>query len=208
MVVGLEQESSSSETSRDGTLQRFLTPYGTPAANGTIPGLPDPQALVFVDNQLWVAVSGSGTVVQLAFSDAGTATMASKITAAVTKNIRGIAWSPTARVAYVTLCCGTDHILEYTVAADDSVTLLSTITGNGLKNPNGVVVSPWNELFVANAGDNNILRLPARCVRERDRERQRQRQQPVDTGEPRRFTPWGEMYVTDQGNNLLSRFTF
>jgi sugar lactone lactonase YvrE len=192
----------------DGNLQRFLTPYGTPVSNGVIPQLAGPEALVFVDDQLWVAVSGSGAeVAQLAFSDAGTANVASKITAAITKNIRGIAWSPTVRAAYVTLCCGTNHILEYTVAADDSVTSLGTIMGNGLDNPNGIAISPWNELFVANAGANNILRFTLDAAGNATANGNitgNSLSTPVSLA----FTPWGEMYVTDQGSNLLSRFTF
>jgi hypothetical protein len=191
----------------DGMLMRFLDPYGTPVPNGSIPGLDDPQALVLVDHQLWAASSGSGSIVQLAFGDAGAASVAQTITSGLSEEIRGIAWNGAARVAYVTLCCGTDEIAMFSVAADDSTTALSVYRDTLLDNPNGIVLSPWNELFVANAGQDTILRYTlddAGAPTANGAVTGNGLSTPVSIA----FTPWGEMYVTDQGTNMLSRFAF
>jgi hypothetical protein len=191
----------------DGTLLRFLDPYGAPVANGSISGLADPQALVFVDHELWVANSGSGGVVQLAFGDAGAVSATKTFTSGLSQSIRGIAWDSAARVAYVPLCCGTNEIAMFSVAADDSTTALPTFVDTRLDNPNGIVLSPWNELFVANAGQNNVLRYTldgAGNPTANGAVTGNGLSTPVSIA----FTPWGEMYVTDQGTNMLSRFTF
>lgn len=191
----------------DGTLLRFRGPYGTIMPIGSLSGIADPQALTGVDDEVWVANSGKGEIHCVAFADGGTPMLAGKITADITDDIRQVAWYAAARVAYVTLCCGTDDILVLSVNTSHAASLVTTLTGNGLDNPNGVVLSPWNELFVANSGAGTVLRYtldasgnatPNGFIAGNGLS--------VPVGMA--FTPWGELYVTNQGTNTLSRFTF
>jgi hypothetical protein len=191
----------------DGTLLRFRGPYGTIEPIGSLSGVEDPQALTRVDDEVWVANSGKGEIDRVAFGDGGAPMLEGKITDHITDDIRQIAWYAEARVAYVTLCCGTNDVLVLSVAADHTASLVATLTGNGLDNPNGVVVSPWNELFVANSGAGTILRYtldasgnatPHGIIAGNG----------LSVPVAMAFTPWGELYVTNQGTNTLSRFTF
>jgi len=190
-----------------GSLQRYLDPYGAPSANGTIGSLSNPQGLIFVDDRLWVTNQGGGNIVVLAFSDAGVSSVAATISSGLSDVIREVAWSPVTRVAYVSLCCGKDKILGFPVAADGSVTGSFTNSDAALNNPNGVIVSPWNELFVANAGANSILRYSlsaSGAMSPNGSITGNGLGLPVSLA----FAPWGELFVTNQSNNTLSRFTF
>ena len=190
-----------------GFIQRYLNPLTTLTPNGTIPGVSGPELVIFVDQQLWVANSGAGNIQQFSFNAAGVVANAGVISAGLNGNLRGIAWAPTSRVAYATLCCGTNTVQPYLVAANDTVTALTPFGGNGLSNPNGDVVTPWGELFIANSGANSIVRysLSATGVATANGTITGNS---LSTPVAMAFAPWGEMYVTNQGNNTLSRFTF
>jgi hypothetical protein len=61
-------------------------------------------------------------------------------------------WNAPSRDLYVSQCCSTYAIQHFRVAANDNATALPAITGNSLADPHGMVIMPWGELVVANAG--------------------------------------------------------
>ena len=204
------------EYSAAGTLSRFLSPLGTPVANGMVSnvGIHYPQGFVFVDDELWVLNSEAYAcstqpedLIRLAFDAQGTASVVGTVQADLVGANRGLLWVPATRDLYVSQCVGVDTIQHYRVALDHTTTLLPAITGNGLNNPHGMVMTAWGELLVANLFANEILRfrvddqgtanLNGRIVANG-------LNLPVSLA----LAPWGELFVANLGDGTVSRFTF
>ena len=190
------------------TITRYLTPMATPAAHGTIVGNGLSTSLgkmVFIDDELWIVNAGNSNVDRLGFDSNGTASMAGSV---ALLNGRGIAFDPAARNVYLSQCCGTNQVLHYTVGLDHSLVAKPTLAGNGLSNPHGVLLTPWGELFVANAGDASILRFTLDALGNptaNGRIMGNGLATPIDL----LMAPWGELFVTNQGGTqAVSRFTF
>ncbi len=83
----------------------------------------------------------------------------------------------------------------------------STTSGVALSSPHGLLVTPWGELFVANASANAIRRFMLTGGG-----------QPIPAGEITGngldlpfdlvMTPWDELFVTNGAGGTISRFTF
>lgn len=156
------------------TIARFTDPVGALVPNGKITGLGLSTSfgkMVAVDNELWVVNAASTNLDRLAFDAAGAASMAGTVGGIVSGVGRGLVFYAATRDLYVTECCGTDTILHFAVAADRTVTPKPKLSGNGLANPHGMVVTPWHELLVANAGDATIRRFTLGAYRPRRRSR-------------------------------------
>jgi hypothetical protein len=204
------------EYSAAGTISRFLSPLGSPVANGAITGvgIHFPEAFTFVDDELWVPNTAAYScstdpeeLVRLGFAADGAASVAGTVQAGLVSANRGILWLAASRELYVTQCLGVDTIQHYRVALDHTVTALPPITGHGLNNPHGMVMTAWGELLVVNVSDPGVLRLqlddqaiatPNGSITGNGMN------WPVGIA----VAPWGEIFVASQGNGVISRFTF
>lgn len=205
-----------------GGIFRFLSPLGTPTANGSVvvAGITTVEEIRFVDDELWVpnvtAAACSTTpesIVRVGFDAQGTASLAGTVTAAGSIGAnRGMLWVPATRDLYISQCYPVDTIQHYRIAADDTATLLTPITGNGLNNPSGLVLTPWGELLVANAG---LAGSPGMALLRFTLDSQGNATAngtipgnglnlPIEIA----FAPWGELFAVNQGTGTVSRFTF
>jgi hypothetical protein len=204
-----------------GGIFRFLSPLGTPTANGSavVAGITTVAEIRFVDDELWVpnvtAATCSTTpesIVRVGFDAQGTASLAGTVTAGSIGANRGMLWAPATRDLYIAQCDPVDTVQHYRIAADDTATLLTPITGNGLNNPNGLVLTPWGELLVANAG---LAGSPGMALLRFTLDSQGNATAngtipgnglnlPIGLA----FAPWGELFAVNQGTGTISRFTF
>jgi len=204
------------------TLYRFLSPLGTPATNGTItPALITyAESLTFVDDELWVpsATPGCTTqsepIVRIAFDAQGNASVAGTVTIGSVGANRGSYWNPATRDLFVTQCQQLKQVQHYQVANDHSVKLLAPITATDMYNPSGVIVAPWGEIFVANAGTASetlhgtaILRFTLDAQGNATENGSITGNQ-LYTPTSLLFAPWGELIVINNSNQTMSRFTF
>lgn len=200
-----------------GEIRRFLSPLAEPEANGSIVeiGTQYPQAMSFVDDELWVANAsynacdtGPQSIVRLAFDGNGVADVAGSVDGLIGAN-RGMMWSAQRRELFVSQCYPVNTIQRFEVDENHAVTPLPSIAVAG--NPHGMVLSKSGELIVALAGSpvggtslarftlgsdgsatsngtitGNGINVPIGLV----------------------FAPWGELFVVNQGDASLSRFTF
>jgi hypothetical protein len=203
-----------------GAIFRVLSPLGTPATNGSavVSGIGNPEEIRFVDDELWVpnVTSACSTtpesIVRVGFDVQGNASLAGTVTAGSIGANRGMLWVAATRDLYIGQCDPVDAIQHYRVAADHSATALTPLTGNGLYNPHGMVLTPWGELIVANAGQAvspgmSLLRFtldaqgnatPNGTISGNG----------LDFPIGLAFAPWGELFAVNQGTATLSRFTF
>ena len=93
------------------------------------------------------------------------------------------------------------------MALDHSITVLPPITGNGLNNPHGMLMTDWGELLVVNVSTPSVLRLklddqgnatPNGSILGND----------MSWAVGIAIAPWGEIFVASQGNGVISRFSF
>jgi hypothetical protein len=203
-----------------GGIFRFLSPLGTPMANGSavVTGIVNPEEIRFVDDELWVpnvTLACSTTpesIVRVAFDAQGNASAAGTVTTGSVGANRGMLWVPATRDLYLSQCDPVDAIQHYRVAADHTATALTAITGNGLYNPHGMVLTPWGELLVANAG---LAVSPGMALLRFTLDSQGNATAngtipgnglnlPIGLA----FAPWGELFAVNQGTGTISRFTF
>ena len=186
-----------------GAIYRFLSPFGTPVANGMITGVGPAQEIRFIDSQLWVM---STTLAQVSFDAQENASVTSTKVPGSLQSNKGMLWVPAMRDLYVSQG-GANTIQNYHVGTDYSITQLAPITGNGLNNPHGMVMTPWGEMFVANGNGNSISRFtvdaqgnasPNGTITDTS----------FDSPLGLAFTPWGELFVVSQHSATLSRFSF
>ncbi|NVB78366.1 MAG: hypothetical protein HOV81_08240 [Kofleriaceae bacterium] len=187
-------------------IDRFATPLATPMFDDAITGVgldANISKMAVVDGELWVTNPLGANVDRLAFDAAGTPSM---VDAVGVVNGRGLVYVPATRDVFVTQCCSTNVIQHY-VFDNHVVATKEPVSDNGLNNPHGLVMLPWFELLVANAGDSSILRFridgagnatPNGVITGNGLS------VPIDLA----LTPWGELYVTNLGTGTLSRFTF
>lgn len=187
---------------------RFTTPLAQPTSSGQIQssGLrANMGKMTLVDDQLFVVNQADTNVLRYAIDGNNSATEVGEIPDVI--NGRGIFFDEARRNLYVTQCCGINAMLHYGVDALGKVQLKSTTSGVALSSPHGVLVTPWGELLVANAGSNAIRRFTLSSGG-----------MPVPSSEilgnginvpiDLVMTPWQELYVTNQGTGTISRFTF
>ncbi len=210
-----------------GDILRFKSPQTTATPNGSISGLGTSyiEWLAVVDNELWAdntaylaCSTEPESVVRISFDGQGTASAAGTVTAGLVGADRATLWDPTTRSFYVTQCSaannpsGTFYIQHFQVAADHTATPLTAITGQGLDNPHGMVITPWGELLVANAGfasapGKQMLRFKLDSqgnVTPNGTVDDDSLNLPIDLA----FAPWGELFVVNNGTATISRFTF
>jgi hypothetical protein len=189
----------------DANLTRFAAPFATPTPNGTITGggiAPQVQKMLFIGDELFLVNPGAANVDRVTLDTQSMPVMIDAVTVAVG---RGIAFDAARRRLYVTQCCGTDRLLVFDVASDNSLALVVALTG--FSNPHGILVTPWDEVLVANAGSNSIARfrinsegIPTMIGSITGNDLSA----PVDLV----LTPWNELYVANNVGGKISRFTF
>ena len=220
-TVGSSGELFVAAYSAAGTIYRFLSPLSTPVANGTITGvgLNFPENMRFVDDELWVLNSGLSTtetqnIVRFAFDAQGNATVAGIVqTTGLIGADRGMLWNQTTRDLYVTQCAPVNTIQHLRVAPDLTVTALTPVTGNGLNNPHGMVITSWGELLVANAGGSTSVNGTTLLRFSLDAQGNATATGTV-TGNSLNgpiglaLAPWGELYVINAADATIARFTF
>jgi hypothetical protein len=203
-----------------GTIYRFLSPLGTPTANGilSVPGIDHMDEFRFIDDELWVpniteyCTNTPVSLVRVAFDAQGNASAAGTVTTGFVGADRGMLWIPATRDLYETQCSGTGSsgvpaVQHYHVAVDHTVTALAPITGNGLNSPQDVVLTTWGELLVTSSASNVILRFQVDAQGNATANGAitgNGLNIPVGAA----FTPWGELFVVSDGSGTLSRFTF
>ncbi len=190
----------------DGNIYRFLSPFGTPTANGTITnsGLSTTsEGSTFVDDELWIADFAGSDLVRVAFGAQGATSVAGTVNNVA--ECEGIYWDGTSRILYVSQAYSSGiNVQHYQVAADHSVTPLTPIMA---PNPYGSVVTPWGDLLVANPLGQSVSRFSV------DAQGNATASGTI-TGNgfnyplSLTFAPWGELFVGNQGSGTVSRFTF
>jgi hypothetical protein len=205
-----------------GTVSRFLSPLDAPVPNGTISGvgLVYPDVMTFVDEELWVPGTApdcgteAATLVRLGFDAQGHASMAGTIPTGTTGATRGMAWSAATRDLYVSQCGSPGAVQHFRVANDHSLSPLSPPTSTAMYNPAGVVVSPWGELFITSEGTattsthgNTVLRFLVDAQGNPTANGSIQGNG-MDSPTGIAFAPWGELFVGNNSNQSVSRFTF
>lgn len=198
------------------TISRFLSPAGTPRANGRITGLAGAmfvEELRFVDDELWVVSSdlaGSATpapLLRVAFDAQGAASVAGTVADGMTAANRGMLWNPVTRELFVSQCCASSSVQRLRVAADHTVTALPAITSADLRNPHGMVMTAWGELVVTSDDLDALARFAFDA-----------QGAPVPNGTITgnglahpvglAIAPWGEIFAANQSTGTISRFTF
>jgi len=194
------------------TISRFLAPFSAPVSNGTLTidgvsvirdfGIED---MVFVDDALWATSPATSMVVFMSFS-ANHATLAG-----AQGNLpsgAGVVWDSAARIFYVSQRPPNGGTVQpYHIGSDHMPTQLATITGNGLNGPDGMVLTSWGELLVANYYANTVSRFSIDS-------QGRATANSTITGNGlfnpagMALAPWGELFVANQGSGTVSRFTF
>ncbi len=198
----------------DARVSRFLYPFGPGYVAGQIAdvGLAQPEQLAFVGGELWILNSDLAadlaprSIVRLGFDGAGNATPAGTITdpALVGAN-RGLLWNAATSDLYVSQCCAASQVLHFHPDLDGALTQLNPLTGGGLADPHGMVITAGRELLVANNSTPSISRF-ALDVEGQGR--------PVgvslgnDLAAPvgLALAPWGEVFAVNQGTGTISRF--
>ncbi|HTA17730.1 MAG TPA: MYXO-CTERM sorting domain-containing protein, partial [Polyangia bacterium] len=196
-------------------VSRFLYPFGPSYAAGKIAdvGLARPERLAFVGGELWILNSDAAadlapqSIVRLGFDVAGNAAPAGTIAdpALVGAN-RGLLWNAATSDLYVSQCCAVSQVLHFHPDLDGALTQLSPLTGGGLADPHGMVITAGRELLVANNATPSISRFAL------DVEGQGRPvgvflgnglASPVGLA----LAPWGEVFAVNQGSGTISRFT-
>lgn len=205
------------EYSAAAPLKRFLSPLGEPEEQPALEelGLHFPQAMSLVDDELWVmntadhaCTSETQSIVRLAV-DGGDVTVAGTVEDGLIGANRGMLWVPETRTLYVSQCYPLTAIRRYLVATDHEVTALGTFEGP--MNPHGMVLTPGGDLLIAEAGvpsgshtlsrfvlDTGGATTPAGEVES----------ELISTPVGLVMAPWNELYVINQGDASLGRFTF
>ncbi|MCX5741000.1 MAG: hypothetical protein NT062_00715 [Proteobacteria bacterium] len=184
---------------------RLATPSATPTPSGTITGnglSSNFGKMIVVDDEVWVVNAGGTDIDRLAVG-ATTATMVGSLPV---MNGRGLVFDPITRDLFVSQCCNTDTILHFTLDAARAPTSRPSITGDGIHNPHGLLITAWGELF-ASANTNQVLRFTFDGAGQPTRVGvidANALSTPIDLA----MAPWGELFVTNQGNGAVSRFTF
>lgn len=208
-----------------GAIARYAAPLTTLTPNGTITGLGTSRVwdMALADGEVWASNSTldcSTTpegIVRIAFDAQGTASVAGTIATGLLGADRGILWVPGTRTLFVGQCYPVNVIQRYQVAADETVTAGAPLTGNGISNPEGLVIAPWGELLVPNFG-NGSGGMASGPGHELLRYVLDAQGNPTPNGAIEgnglngpcygAFTPWGELLVTNTADATLSRFTF
>jgi hypothetical protein len=190
-------------------LDRYANPLDTPLPRDPIEGVglaTTVSKIAIVEDEMWLANPAAGNVDRVGFDRQGVPMMVGEV---AMPNTRGIAFEEAARAIYISQCCGTDTIRHLHVADGGEIEELTPFMGNGLANPHGLVVTPWSELWVANAQTSEVLRYaldadgtpitPALAPLTGNG-----LATPIDL----QLTPWGELYVTNLTGGTISRFTF
>jgi hypothetical protein len=195
------------------TFYRFLSPFGSPVANGTltIEGLSvipqfAAENMVFVDDEIWAASPATSMVVRLSFNSQGTASLVGAVDNI--PSVAGLLWNSSTRVLYVSQRFPDGGVVQpYRVGTDHQVTALANITGNGLNGPDGMVLTSWGELLVADYYSDAISRFsidaqggatPNGSISGNG----------LSNPTSLALAPWGELFVGNQGSGTLSRFTW
>jgi hypothetical protein len=170
----------------------------TPIANN---GLQANQGqLVVIADELWVPLASGGSLDRLRLDASGNAQMIGSVTVPTP---RGLAFNPDGAHVYATDCCTINFLHHFQIDGTGKATE-KVGTNFSLSNPHAVIVLPWGELLVANAGGNTLSRFS------------------LDTAGNPTFidftgglaqpigivlTPWDELYVSN-GAGFIARFTF
>jgi MYXO-CTERM domain-containing protein len=196
-------------------VSRFLYPFGPSYAAGQIAdvGLARPEQLTFVGGELWILNSDLAadlapqSIVRLGFDVEGNVAPAGTITdpALVGAN-RGLLWNAATSDLYVSQCCAASQVLHFHPDLDGALTQLSPLTGGGLADPHGMVITAGRELLVVNNATPSISRF-ALDVEGQGR--------PVGVFSGNglaspvglALAPWGEIFAVNQGTGTISRFT-
>ncbi len=100
-----------------------------------------------------------------------------------------------------------DEINRYLFDASGNAIPNGVITGGGLSNPHDMAFSPWDELFVANVGNNSISRFLFNALGNATPDGQitgNGLNGPIGLD----FSPWGELFVSSHFAPVISRWTF
>jgi hypothetical protein len=195
------------------TFYRFLSPFSSPVANGTlaITGLSvipqfAAENMVFVDDEIWTASPATSMVVRLSFDSQGTASLTGAV--GNIPSVAGLLWNSATRVLYVSQRFPDGGVVQpYHVGSDHQVMALAAITGNALNGPDGIALTSWGELLVANYYGNAISRF---SIDAQGNATPNETISGNGLSNPTSLAlaPWGELFVGNQGSGTLSRFTF
>lgn len=190
------------------SIARVRNPLAIPSEIGAVSGFgiaSQAAKMAVLGDEVWVVNPVASNVIRLTFDASGSATAGGPGIAATTG--RGIVHDLVHRQFFVSQCCGTNAILRFALAPNGVPSQLPTITGGGLDNPHGMAITPWNELYVANANTSSLLRYSldaAGAPTVLAAVTGNGLSVPVDLA----LTPWNELYVVNQGTSVISRYTF
>ncbi len=194
-------------------LYKLTSPFGSPTVSGplTISGITvlsrfDVRSMAFVDDDLGMVSPGMSGVWFVSFDTQGTPAFSRGVANAPSAS--GVLWNPDTRILYVSQRFPSGGTIQaYSIGSDHNPTRLPDITGNGLGGPDGMALTSWGELLVANYYSDTISRFlvdaqggatPNGTITGNG----------LDYPSGLALAPWGELYVGNQGSGALVRFTF
>ena len=196
----------------DGSIARYLDPTGTPTNNGLITNssidglnLINPHGIDFHNDKLFVGNSKGDSIERFDYNGStDLPTLLSNVPNV--SRIRGVEFNLAGDELFVSRCCDINTLERYKLDSSGNIISSETITGNGLSNPHEIAISPWGEIFVANAGSNSVSRF---FIDNGDMV------QPNGTifGAPGmtigvEFSPWGELFVAGESSPNVRRWVF
>jgi hypothetical protein len=193
-------------------LYKLTSPFDSPVATGplaiesvSVLGRFDVKAMTFIDDDLGLTSPGMSGPWFLSFDAQGTPAISWGLNGI--PSCAGILWNPDTRILYVSQRFPSGGTVQArSIASDHSQTRLADITGNGLSGPDGMVLTSWGELLVANYYGNAISRFsidaqgnatPNGTITGNG----------LSNPTSLALAPWGELFVGNQGSGKLSRFT-
>lgn len=209
----------------DGGIARYAAPLTTLTPNGSITGFGTTRVwdMALVDGEIWASNSTLGcsttprSITRIAFDGRGQASLAGIVDIGLIGADRGILWVPATRTLFVGQCYPVSVIQRYQVAADESATVATPLSGSEISNPEGLILTPWGEVLVPNFG-NGLGGAASGPGHELLRYTLDAQGKPTANGTIAgnglngpcygAFTPWGELLVTNNVDATISRFTF
>jgi hypothetical protein len=197
-------------------LYKLTSPFGSPSVNGplaissvSVLSRFDVRNMAFVDDDLGLTSPGMSDVWFLSFDAQGIPDISWGLAGMLPlPSCAGILWNPDARILFVSQRFPSGGTVQaYRIASDHSQTRLADLTGNGLNGPDGMVLTSWGELLVADYYTHAISRF---SIDAQGNATSNGTMSGNGLSNPTSLAlaPWGELFVGNQGSGALSRFTF
>jgi hypothetical protein len=192
---------------------KLNAPFGSPVLSGplsiggiSVLGRFDVTTMAFVDDDLGLVNPGMSSLDLVSFDTQGKPAFTRGFGSA--PSCSGVLWNPDARILYLSQRFPSGGTIRvYRIGSDHTPTQLADIAGNGLAGPDGMALTSWGELLVANYYANTVSRFSVDAQGNATANGTivgNGLSYPTSVA----IAPWGELFVGNQGSGTVSRFTF